>query len=52
MMDGFIEDRIEHVILCGGFLFLQSLPITKQGHSDIWICDAHCLEVLTFDQCK
>lgn len=36
--DGFIVDRIESVLFYGGFLLLQSPPVTKQGHFDIWIC--------------
>lgn len=36
--DGLIVDRVEGILLYGGFLFLQPPPITEQGHFDIWIC--------------
>lgn len=36
--DGLVVDGIEGVLLYGGFLLLQSPPVTKQGHFDIWIC--------------
>lgn len=36
--DGLVVDRIERVLLYGGFLLLQSPPVAKQGHFDIWVC--------------
>lgn len=36
--DGLVVDRIERVLLYGGFLLLQSPPVTKQGHFDVWVC--------------
>lgn len=36
--DGLVVHRVEGVLLYGGFLFLQSPPVTEQGHFDIWIC--------------
>lgn len=35
---GLVVDGVEGVLLDGGFLFLQSPPVTKQGHLDVWIC--------------
>lgn len=36
--DGLVVDGVEGVLLYGGFLLLQSPPVTKQGHFDVWIC--------------
>lgn len=36
--DGLVVDRIERVLLYGGFLLLQPPPVTKQGHFDVRIC--------------
>lgn len=42
--DGLVVDRIESVLLYGGFLLLQPPPVTKQGHFDVRICADRAVE--------